>query len=162
VENGRRGTEPENPGNGGQNAPPDVKSPEIRKAEIAMAKTGRAAKTPQIPERREENRPRPKKRQIPENGGQNTPPDLKSPEIRKAEKAVAKTGCKAKNPQIPAFREQNRPRHKKRQIPGNGGQNASPDVKSQTPGGRRGGDPSSHPALPVVNAYPRKSAYISV
>ena len=126
VENGRRGTEPENPGNGGQNAPPDVKSPEIRKAEIAMAKTGRAAKTPQIPERREENRPRPKKRQIPENGGQNTPPDVKSPEIRNAEKALTKTGRDAKRPQIPERREENGPRGKKRQISQNGGQNTNP------------------------------------
>jgi hypothetical protein len=112
--------------NGGQNCPPGEKSPEIRKAEKALTKTGRDAKRPQIPERREENGPRGKKRQIPENGGQNTPPDVKSPEIRNAEKALTKTGRDAKRPQIPERREENGPRGKKRQISQNGGQNTNP------------------------------------
>jgi hypothetical protein len=91
-----------------------------------VAKTARATKRPQIPAFREQNRPPDKKRQIPENGGQNCPPDEKSPEIRKAEKAVAKTARATKRPQIPAFREQNRPPDKKRQIPEDGGQNSNP------------------------------------
>jgi len=124
-----------------------------------MAKTGRDAKKPQIPAFREENRPRRKKRQIPGNGGQNAPPDEKSPENRKAEKAMAKTGREAKKPQIPASGAENRPRHKKRQIPGNGGQNASPDGRSETPESPKGGDPNSNPALALVNTYPRKFAH---
>jgi len=57
--------------NDGQNALPDEKSHESRKAEKAMAKTDRNAKRPRIPTFGAENGPRRKKRQIPENGGQN-------------------------------------------------------------------------------------------
>jgi hypothetical protein len=64
---------------------------EHRKAEKAMAKTVREAKKPKIPAFREENRPRDKKRQIPGNGGQNAPPDEKSPENRNTEKVIRKT-----------------------------------------------------------------------
>jgi hypothetical protein len=136
ADNRPRGKEPEIPENATENAPPDEKLHEIRNAEKAMAKTGRKAKRPQIPERREENRPRDKKRQISENGGQNAPPDEKLQENRKAEKAVTNTGRKAKRPQIPAFREENRLPDTQPQISPSGDQNANPA-----------------PALP--NAYPR-------
>jgi hypothetical protein len=85
-EDSLRGTEPEIPENGGQNSSPDEKLPENRNAEKAVAKTGRAAKRPQIPASDAKNRPRGTQPEISENGGQNSPPDgkLQTPEGRRS------------------------------------------------------------------------------
>jgi hypothetical protein len=111
--------------------------PENRNAEKAVAKTRRAAKRPQIPASGAKKRPRGTQPEISENGGQNSPPDEKLPEIRNAEKAIPKTGRAAKRPQIPAFRAENGP----------------PDTQPENP---EGGDHNSNPrrlALPATGHY---------
>jgi hypothetical protein len=99
---------------------------EIRNAEKAMAKTVRAAKRPQIPASDAKNRPRDTQPEISENGGQNSPPDEKLPQIRNAEKAIPKTGRAAKRPQIPAFRAENGPPDTQPEIPENDTENSNP------------------------------------
>jgi hypothetical protein len=111
-------------------ASPPNRKPKDRTAEIAVRNTGRTAKRPQIPAIDRENTPPGKRGRIPANGGQNAPSDEKSPESRKAEKAVAKISRNSKRPQIPAFLHENSPPGKRGQIPANGGQNAPPDEKS--------------------------------
>ena len=111
---------------------------EIRNAEKALTKTVRAAKRPQIPAFRAENRPPDTQPKIPERGNQNAPPHVKLPETRKAEKALTKTRREAKTPQIPAFREKNGPPDTQPENFENGNQNSPPDEKS-TPTRRRPG-----------------------
>jgi hypothetical protein len=120
----RPGTAKSHAGQGGP-VPPACRTA-TRNAVKATRKTGGAAQTPQIPAYGEENGPPAKRPDVPENGGQTAPPDAKSPETRKAEKAMAKTGRAAKKPQFPAFNVQNGPPAKKRQIPESGGQNSRP------------------------------------
>jgi len=117
--------EPENP----ENVPPGRKLHEIRNAEKAVAKTGRAAKRPQIPAFRAENGPPDTQPENFENGGQNTPPGRKLQENRNAEKAIPKTVRAAKRPQNTAFRAETQPPDMQPENSENGGENSPPGRK---------------------------------
>jgi hypothetical protein len=91
-----------------------------------MAKTGLAAKSPQIPALDAENGPRRKKRQIPGNDGQKRPTGREIARNPKRRKSDGQNRLRRKKPQIPAFGAENGPRRKKRQIPENDGQNSNP------------------------------------
>jgi hypothetical protein len=55
--------------------------------------------------------------------------------------------------QIPAYRDEHSPRGTEPEISENGGQNAPPDGKPQTPEGRKSGDQNSNPDAVLLNAY---------
>jgi hypothetical protein len=120
AEDGPPAKRPEIPENDPENAPPAVKLHEIRNAEKAVTTNGRAAKKPQIPAFHAENGPPDTQPENPDRGDHNAPPDVKSHEIRNAEKAIRKTGRAEKRPQISAFHAENGPPAKEPQIPKGG------------------------------------------